>query len=67
MLYKHYKGGLYRDIGEGIHTETNEKLVFYMSVETGKLFARPLEMFHGLVNLENGSVVPRYYELDEIE
>lgn len=40
MLYKHYKGGLYRVIGEGIHTETSEELTFYLSCETGKLYAR---------------------------
>ena len=66
MLYRHYKGGLYRLIGEGIHTESNEELVFYMSVETGKLYARPFDMFYGTVNLDNGSVVPRFYELNEI-
>ena len=37
--HQHYKGGLYRVIGEGIHTETQEELVFYEHVfPTTKLF-----------------------------
>ncbi|WNR79415.1 DUF1653 domain-containing protein [Bacillus velezensis] len=27
--FRHYKGGLYKVIGEAIHTETEEKLVIY--------------------------------------
>lgn len=66
MLYKHYKGGLYRVIGEAKHTETEEDLVVYMSVETGLLWVRPCEMFHELVDLPDGQVVPRFEEVDEL-
>jgi hypothetical protein len=38
MLYKHYKGGLYRYIGEAKHSETKEDMVVYMSVETGTIW-----------------------------
>lgn len=65
MLYRHYKGGLYRLIGEGRHTETNESLVIYVSVETGKLWVRPSDMFYGVVDLEGGHVVPRFAEVDD--
>ncbi|MCS4323996.1 DUF1653 domain-containing protein [Bacillus subtilis] len=27
--FKHYKGGIYKFIGEAIHTETKEKLITY--------------------------------------
>ncbi len=64
VLYKHYKGGLYREIGEGVHTETNEELTIYMSVETGKLYARPTDMFHELVNHKD-ALTPRFREIIE--
>jgi hypothetical protein len=63
VLYKHYKGGLYRVLADpSFHSETQEELVVYMSVETGKVWVRPSEMFHGLVDLDNGTVVPRFRE-----
>ena len=48
--HQHYKGGLYQLIGEGIHTETNEELVFYRHVYPYEeaYYARPSKMFHGL-------------------
>lgn len=43
--YRHIKTDtLYFAIGEGIHTETEERLVFYMD-EDNKYFVRPFEMF----------------------
>ena len=66
MLYKHYKGGLYRVIGEAKHTETEEELTVYMSVETGLLWVRPTRMFHQLVDLPTGRrPVPRFRKVDE--
>jgi len=47
--HRHYKGGLYRKIGEGIHTETVEPLTFYDNAK-GELFARPTAMFNGSVD-----------------
>merc|ERR1711916_198546 len=45
--YRHYKGGEYMVIGEGIHTENEEEFVFYYSVENPlKLYARPKDMFY---------------------
>lgn len=46
--HQHYKGGLYEVIGEGIHTETNEELVFYKHVlpYEATLYARPKVMFY---------------------
>lgn len=44
-LYKHQKGGVYRLIGIGCHTETEEKLVAYKNELDGQLWFRPKEMF----------------------
>jgi hypothetical protein len=55
-IVKHYKGGLYRYIGEALHTETNETLTAYSCMKTGQLFIRPLYMFHG----ENENGEPRF-------
>ncbi|MEK7019863.1 MULTISPECIES: DUF1653 domain-containing protein [Bacillus] len=66
MLYRHYKGGLYRTLSEvAYHSETEEEMVVYISVETGKVWVRPSKMFHELVTAEDGSVVPRFIELSE--
>lgn len=57
-IYKHYKGGIYSVIGEGIHTETNEVLVFYTD-ENGDFWARPTEMFKSTIEVD-GKVVNRF-------
>lgn len=44
--YEHRKGGTYRLIGHGLHTETGEELVAYESVEGERLWLRPLELFY---------------------
>lgn len=46
QVYRHFKGTLYKVVAVAVHTETEEKLVVYQSVENpGRVFARPLEMF----------------------
>lgn len=68
-LYRHFKGGYYRLIEVAKHTETKERLAIYHKVhEPGRLWARPLAMFAGLVrttlasgsNVVPGKVVPRF-------
>lgn len=60
-VYRHYKGGIYNVIGMGIHTETQEELVFYEDTK-GLLFAKPVQMF--LEEIEaNGVKVPRFEHL----
>ena len=51
QIYKHFKGNLYEVIGTGVHTETNERLVFYKSYnsENEIIYARPTVMFDGFV------------------
>jgi hypothetical protein len=43
--YTHFKGEVYEIIGVGIHTETEETMVFYRDIQTERLFARPLTSF----------------------
>lgn len=46
QIYKHFKGNLYKVLAVAVHTESEEKLVVYQSVENpDRVFARPLEMF----------------------
>lgn len=47
--YRHFKGDVYEVIGVGMHTETEETMVFYRDVKTEHLFARPLTSFVGPV------------------
>lgn len=44
-LWRHKKGGLYEMVGEGRHSETQERLTAYLG-EDGELWFRPVEMFH---------------------
>lgn len=46
--HQHYKGGLYRLIGFGKHTETGEELAFYEHLYpyNQAYYARPYEMFN---------------------
>lgn len=62
--YKHYKGGIYHVIGEGLHTETEEKLIFYKD-DKGNLWARPTEMFTSTVEV-NGKIVERFKRVNWI-
>ena len=45
-LYRHYRGGIYQVIGVAQHTEKNEKLVIYVSLDASlpglRMRARPL-------------------------
>jgi hypothetical protein len=46
--HRHYKGGLYRYVGEAGHSETMERMVVYEHLwpkEQG-LWVRPAQMFH---------------------
>lgn len=54
-VYKHYKGGHYRVIGESTHSETGEKLINYVRVDCPAklMWSRPAEMFHD--HLEDGT------------
>ena len=51
-LYRNVNGGMYRVLSTATHTETGEKLVIYQDEKSGKVWARPYEMFAALVDRE---------------
>lgn len=62
--YRHYKGKEYTVIGEGTHTETEEKLVVYKSLyEPFAIWVRPYDMFFDTVVIE-GKEIPRFEKLN---
>ncbi len=63
--YRHYKGNEYEVIGEGTHSETEEKFVVYKSLyEPFTIWVRPFDMFFEPVEV-NGQTIPRFAKIDE--
>ena len=60
VLYRHFKGGMYRVCGFATHTETRETMVIYENVYSGTIWARPIEMFCEMVGDK-----PRFEEVEE--
>ena len=46
-IVKHFKGGIYMILGHSKNSETLEETVVYQSLETGKIWNRPIDMFYG--------------------
>lgn len=46
-IVKHFKGGIYIILGHSKNSETLEETVIYQSLETGKIWNRPIGMFYG--------------------
>ncbi|QQR68242.1 MAG: DUF1653 domain-containing protein [Alphaproteobacteria bacterium] len=44
--HRHYKGGLYRVLGEAIHSETLQDMVVYQNCKDGRVWVRPKDMFN---------------------
>lgn len=66
QVYRHFKGGLYIPVKEAEHTETGEVLVIYQSVETGKLWARPKDMFMSEIDHKKYPEVDQKYRFEQI-
>ncbi len=66
-IYRHNKtGNLYKVIGLGQHSETDDELVIYEPLEQyselnkpGKHWLRPKKMFLEIVNINN-KIMPRF-------
>jgi hypothetical protein len=59
-IYRHYKGSLYEVLmPEVTDTESGEQLVIYRSLATQYVWARPLALFTGVVELHQ-TMVPRF-------
>jgi hypothetical protein len=56
-IYRHYKGGLYEVLHLARHTDNDDVLVIYKSVQLGTYYARPLRSWNTPVNNN-----PRFYE-----
>ena len=62
--YRHYKGNEYEVIGEGIHTETEEKFIVYKSLYAPyTIWVRPYDMFFETVIID-GQTIPRFAKVD---
>ena len=61
--YRHYKGNEYEVIGEGRHTETEERVVIYKGLyEPYDIWVRPYDMFFDTVEVD-GNIVSRFTRL----
>ncbi|MBQ7835851.1 MAG: DUF1653 domain-containing protein [Clostridia bacterium] len=63
-IYKHFKGGVYRVIGIGKHSESLEEMVVYQSTSDGGLWIRPACMWDEKVQYQ-GETVLRFQLIDE--
>ncbi|MBR2460871.1 MAG: DUF1653 domain-containing protein [Clostridia bacterium] len=60
-FYRHFKGGLYEVLFTARHSETEEILVIYRSVERGDCWARPISMWNETVERDSKSFVRFQY------
>jgi hypothetical protein len=64
-IWRHYKGGLYQVLGVGAHSETDERMVVYVSL-TGaelpgpRLRIRPFDLWFDIVQWPDGSHRSRF-------
>lgn len=63
-LYRHFKGGLVKVLGEARHSETLEEMVIYVHLEDGKVWIRPKEMFLEKIT-RDGKTFCRFEQVEE--
>ncbi len=62
-IYRHYKGSEYRVLAVARHSESEEELVVYQDIaHPEKIWARPLAMFMGTVDVD-GKTISRFVEV----
>ncbi|MBP0599370.1 DUF1653 domain-containing protein [Herbaspirillum sp. LeCh32-8] len=59
--YRHYKGGIYEFVGDAILESDLSPMVVYRAAD-GRLWIRPSEVFHELVDVD-GKQVPRFEKI----
>ncbi len=65
--YKHFKGNIVQVIAIAKHSETLELLVIYKHINTGEIWARPIDMFNSLVDKEKYPDVKQKYRFEEYD
>jgi len=60
--WQHYKGGVYEIITLANHSETQDALVIYKSIPFGSVYARPLNMWQDVCEID-GVEFPRFQKL----
>jgi hypothetical protein len=65
-VYRHFKGMLVKVICLAKHSETEEILVIYKHLETGEIWARPIDMFTSLVDREKYPDIKQKYRFEEV-
>lgn len=76
-IWRHFKGGIYKIIAVGLHTETLERLVVYecevpgtntnIDCRAGDVYVRPYEMFMSKVDREKYPDADQEYRLERID
>ena len=65
-IYKHFKGGIYRVIGVGKHSESLDEMVVYQSVSDGGIWVRPVAMWDEKVE-RDGKILSRFQYIGDEE
>lgn len=51
-IYHHYKGGTYEVLSMAKHSETDEPMVIYKSIQFGSVHARPLDLWFNKIEVK---------------
>jgi hypothetical protein len=63
--FKHFRGGMYKLIGFGKDSETQEDVVIYQALYgAGQIWVRPYNIFFSKAIDENGNEVDRFTEIE---
>jgi hypothetical protein len=66
-VYEHFKGGRYLVLTVATHSETQEPMVVYASLDNGEIWTRPLSMWLENVQWPNGSIQARFMPIRSVQ